>query len=296
VGKVITIEELPEYAPGKLMLDSLSVGSPDFRMRVFRYAPSDICVPPTDHFLIVVYRRGATSMNRRVSGAWKREQVGAGVASLLTRAEPSLWRWEDDIEVSHFYISPAFMTRIATEAFDCDVGAVELHDLLGVGDPTLIWISDQMAREVETGSLGGRLYYDALSLQATIHILRKYATLRLKAPCAHGHLRPAHIQLIEQYVEQNIARNITLEELAAICQCTPVQFARKFHAHYSMRPHAFVLQQKVEQACKHLRKDNLALKEIALLCGFADQSHLNRVFRQRLDCTPAEYRRAVSRR
>ena len=60
--KLVTIEELPQYAPGELKLDSSAVGRPDFRMRVFRYAPSDICVPPTEDFLIVIYRQGVTSM------------------------------------------------------------------------------------------------------------------------------------------------------------------------------------------------------------------------------------------
>jgi AraC family transcriptional regulator len=100
--KLVTIEELPQYAPGELTLDSSALGRPDFRMRVFRYAPSDICVPPSENFLIVIYRQGVTSMNRRVSGAWKQERVGRGIATLLTRAEPSHWRWQNDIEVSHF--------------------------------------------------------------------------------------------------------------------------------------------------------------------------------------------------
>ena len=47
------------------------------------------------------------------------------------------------------------------------------------------------------------------------------------------------------------------------------------------------------RSCQHLRRDRVALKEIALLAGFADQSHLNRVFRQHMNVTPAEYRRQV---
>jgi AraC family transcriptional regulator len=93
--------------------------------------------------------------------------------------------------------------------------------------------------------------------------------------------------MIEGYVEENISRNITLEELANICNCTPVQFARKFHVHYGMRPHAYVLGRKVERACQY----RLALKEIALLSGFSDQSHLNRMFRRHKNVTPAQYRR-----
>jgi AraC family transcriptional regulator len=118
--------------------------------------------------------------------------------------------------------------------------------------------------------------------------------VKFKMPSAQGHFRPAHARLIEDYIQQNISRNITLDELAAICNCTPIQFARKFHAHYGVRPHSFVQKQKVEQACRHLRRDNVALKEIALLSGFADQSHLNRVFRQHLNCTPAEYRKGAA--
>jgi hypothetical protein len=45
MGQFITVEELPRYAPGELVLDSPAVGKADFRLRVFRYAPSDIWVP-----------------------------------------------------------------------------------------------------------------------------------------------------------------------------------------------------------------------------------------------------------
>lgn len=295
MGQLITVEELPRYAPGELKLDSVAVGRDDFRLRVFRYAPSDIWVPPSENFLIVVYRNGTTSMNRRVTGAWKQDHVGRGVTTLLTRAEASNWRWAHDLEVSHFYIAPTLMAKTASEAFDRDAEAVELHDLLRIDDPVLTWISDQMIQEVASGGPGGRLCYDALALQASVHILRKYASVHFKMPCAQGRFRPAHARLIEDYIEQNIFRNITLEELANICNSTPVQFARKFQVHYGVRPHAYVLSRKVERACQHLRKDRLPLKEIALLSGFADQSHLNRVFRRHMNITPAEYRKHAYR-
>src|SRR6266705_4974558 len=137
MGQLITVEELPRYAPGELMLDSSAVGKADFRLRVFRYAPSDIWVPPSENFLIVNYREGATSMNRRVTGPWKQEHVGRGVTTLLTRAEPSNWVWRHDIEVSHFYISPALMMKTASEAFDRDAERVELHDLVRAEDQVL---------------------------------------------------------------------------------------------------------------------------------------------------------------
>ncbi len=296
MGQLITVEELPRYAPGEMKLDSAAVGRPDFRLRIFRYAPSDIWVPPAENFLIVIYRAGTTAMNRRVTGAWKQDQVGRGITTLMTRAESSNWHWKNDIEVSHFYISPSLMAKTASELFDRDAEAIELHDLLKIDDPALAWINDQMIQEVAAGGPGGRLCYDALALQARVHILRKYAAVQFKMPCAQGRFRPAHARLIEDYIEQNISRNITIEELANICNCTRIQFARKFHVHYGMRPHAYVLRRKIEQACQHLRKDRLALKEIALLSGFSDQSHLNRAFRRHMNVTPAEFRRQACAR
>jgi AraC family transcriptional regulator len=291
MGQFVTIEEVPRYAPGELMLDSSAVGKADFRLRVFRYKPSDIWVPPSENYLIVLYRGGTTSMSRRVTGDWKQDRVGRGITTLLTRAEASNWRWSHDIEVSHLYISPTLMAKTASEAFDRDAQCVELHDLLSVDDPILTWIGDQMVQEVAAGGPGGRLCYDGLALQASVHILRKYASVRFKLPSSQGRFRPAHARLIEDYIEQNISRNITLEELANICNCTPVQFARKFRVHYGMRPHAYVLTRKVERACQHLRRDRLALKEIALVSGFSDQSHLNRMFRRHKNTTPAQYRK-----
>jgi AraC family transcriptional regulator len=290
MGQLITVEEVPLYAPGQLMLDSSAVGKDDFRLRVFRYGPSDIWAPPTENHLIVLYREGTTSMSRRVRGGWKQGRVGRGITTLLTRAEASYWRWSQDIEVGHLYVSPTLMANTASDAFDRDAQSIELYDLLRVEDPVLAWIGDQMVREVAAGGPGGRLCYDALSLQASVHILRKYASVQFKLPSAQGHFRPIHARMIEDYIEQNISRNITLEELANICNCTPVQFARKFRVHYGMRPHAYVLARKVERACQHLRKDRLALKEVALLSGFSDQSHLNRMFRRYKNVTPARYR------
>jgi len=293
VGRLISVEELPQYAGGELRLDSLGAGCPGFRLRIFRYRPSDIVVPPGENFLVVVYRQGTTTMNRRLGGTWKREHVGAGISTLLTRAAASHWRWDDEIEVSHFYISPEFMLNTAREMFDREVSDLAFHDLLGAHDPVLDWINQRLTEEISTGAPGGRLCFDALALQAGVHLLRNYASVHFKPPRPQGRFGTAQARLIEDYIRHNLARNIALDELAGACNCTPAQFARKFRLHYRMRPHAFVQQRRVEKARQLMGRRTLALKEIALDCGFADQSHLTRVFRQWFGCTPGHYRDAV---
>jgi AraC family transcriptional regulator len=87
-------------------------------------------------------------------------------------------------------------------AFDRDAEAIEVHDPLRNEDPVLTWISDRMIHEVAEGGPGGRLCYDALALQASVHILRNLP--RCNSRCrARRDASAAHTRLIEDYVEQN---------------------------------------------------------------------------------------------
>jgi AraC family transcriptional regulator len=50
----------------------------------------------------------------------------------------------------------------------------------------------------------------------------------------------------------------------------------------------------VKRAKESLRGSNLPIVEIAVACGFADQSHLTRVFSKALGISPAAWRRQRS--
>ena len=68
-------------------------------------------------------------------------------------------------------------------------------------------------------------------------------------------------------------------------------FSRHFRETLGRAPHAFVIDRRVERAKRLLSQGDLAVKEVASSCGFADQAHLTRVFRCRLGTTPAQLRR-----
>jgi AraC-like DNA-binding protein len=59
---------------------------------------------------------------------------------------------------------------------------------------------------------------------------------------------------------------------------------------------AYVRELRIQAAARSLRECDATLAEIALASGFADQSHLSRVFRKAKGVTPMEYRRRASRR
>jgi len=86
--------------------------------------------------------------------------------------------------------------------------------------------------------------------------------------------------------------DVRLEELAAATGLSPWHLARAVTRHTGLPPHAHLL----EYRCRAAR-DRLAgpetLADIALAVGFADQSHLTRVFRARFGLPPGAWRKIV---
>jgi AraC-like DNA-binding protein len=64
-------------------------------------------------------------------------------------------------------------------------------------------------------------------------------------------------------------------------------FIRGFKKTTGKAPHQWILSQRVERARGLLMKTDMSLADVALACGFADQSHFTRVSPVRPDCRPA---------
>ena len=61
-----------------------------------------------------------------------------------------------------------------------------------------------------------------------------------------------------------------------------------------MPPHRWLLQRRIEKAKALLGDgDEVAIAEVALLCGFADQSHLTRFFTAAVGVSPRVWRRSI---
>jgi AraC family transcriptional regulator len=94
----------------------------------------------------------------------------------------------------------------------------------------------------------------------------------------------------------SFTRHVTLDQLANTCGVHPVHLARSFRHHYGCTIGEYIRELRVDFVCRRMRLSNAPLAEIALAAGFADQSHLTRLFKDRMGLTPSEYRRLVGLR
>ncbi len=96
---------------------------------------------------------------------------------------------------------------------------------------------------------------------------------------------------VRQYIDDVIAvdacmpAEITLDELAVISQYSKWQVTRDFRALYGTTPYRYVILKRLQKA-KTLLERGLPLVQVAICCGFTDQSHLHRHFKQCFGTTP----------
>jgi AraC family transcriptional regulator len=287
---LIVPDQLPKWVPGQLTVHSPEVGWDGVSVRGYRYAPSDVEVPPLRDYIIVAYRRGRTSMRRRIDGEWISEMIGPGDVSLLTRAAESHWVWPADIEVVHVYVTQDELATTCRQMYERDATDVELHDVVKADDPAIHRTAMLIAHEAAQGAAGSRLMVDSLSCQLSVHILRRHAHILFRDnPGADG-LSFSQERAVRNYVHERLQENISLDDLAGTVGLSRYHFARRFRQSTGTTPHEFVLQQRVERAKTLLHRTNTPLLDVACICGFADQSHMTREFRKRVGVTPGRYR------
>jgi transcriptional regulator of acetoin/glycerol metabolism len=125
------------------------------------------------------------------------------------------------------------------------------------------------------------------------HLLRDGGTAwRSGLAYRRGGLPPGALKRVQQYVEDHLAERVSIEQLAAIAELSVFHFARAFKQSQGTTPHSYLLHRRIVRAQGLLRETKSPLSEIALVSGFADQSHLARHFRERLGVSPAIFRRS----
>jgi AraC family transcriptional regulator len=287
MATIIMPSEVPEYVPGIVTAASDDLGWNGVLLRGYRYGALDVLVPPVRDFTIVSYCGGATFMERRCEGAWTKTHCAPGDVSLLTRSQRSHWHWTGEIDVSHVYLGENLVSGICAEVTDRCIADVRLQDVLKSHDPIVTAAVAAITREAQQRPLGSALYVEAVATQLVVHLLRIYASVTFREPSGKGRLSPAQVRRLTEYIDNKLHEQLNLETLAAVAGVGVWTFTRHFRASFGRTPHAYIVERRIDRARRLLAQSCLPIKEVASVCGFADQAHMTRVFQTHLHTTPA---------
>ncbi|HVR24536.1 MAG TPA: AraC family transcriptional regulator [Candidatus Polarisedimenticolia bacterium] len=94
-------------------------------------------------------------------------------------------------------------------------------------------------------------------------------------------------------MHQEFSDKIRMCDLADQAGVHPVHLARAFRRTERLTPGEYLQRLRVRAACRKLHDAEYPLAAIAMECGFADQSHLTRIFRKFTKTTPEQFRRTL---
>ena len=94
------------------------------------------------------------------------------------------------------------------------------------------------------------------------------------------------------FIDANLSSTLRISDLASNANLSHSHFARAFRRSFGESPHAYIVRMRVQRAQTMLLTSVAPLQQIALDCGFSDQSHLSRLFTRLVGEAPGAWRRA----
>jgi AraC family transcriptional regulator len=144
----------------------------------------------------------------------------------------------------------------------------------------------------------GQLHDPKHPVQGTLLEAASLLRLQIRPPFSgdardeRGRLLEWQARKVREYVDGHITGPVTVTDLCALVQRSEAHFFRLFKRTFGESPHSFVMRRRVEVATQYMLTSDASLCDIALQCGFADQAHLCKHFRQAVGQPPAAWRRA----
>ena len=162
-------------------------------------------------------------------------------------------------------------------------------------DPVIQGIGRGMLSEIDHQQPLSRLRVDTLGQDLAIQLLRRCCegagATGMGQLAPRGGLAPWQARLVTNFMQDQLAEEVSLSDLADLVGLSTAHFARAFRHSLGLPPHQWLIARRVELARTLLATTDDTVLEIALACGFSHGQHLARVFTRAFGVTPNAWRR-----
>ena len=135
-------------------------------------------------------------------------------------------------------------------------------------------LDDPLTAESEASLFIGRLIFDVF---------------KMSAPEPAPDKEHTEINIVKDFLDRHYGEPIQLDQLALLYGKSKFSLLREFKKSFQMTPHAYLLNKRINEAKQMLLKDK-SIARTAVDCGFFDQSHFIKTFRQYVGMNPADYK------
>ncbi len=136
-----------------------------------------------------------------------------------------------------------------------------------------------------------KIFLDHVLQALNSHFVCSYGGVRMSAPQFRGGLSSLQMRRATELLEAHLDGDIALQQVAEACELSVSHFSRAFKQTFRTPPYRWLIERRVDRARDLMTNSRLPLADIAIRCGFADQSALNRSFKRIYGVTPGIWRR-----
>jgi AraC family transcriptional regulator len=240
------------------------------------------------HSLVITDPKSCFQAERLLDGKFQHYAHGNGRIDVVPAFLSHRTNWDREVEFSTIAICPTLLDRTAQDLMQRDI---ELIPQFAIDDPVIQQLALAIKLEIQTGCMSGRLYGESLGTALAARLVRNYATSKPSPEFKANGLPRSQLERVIDYMKSNLTQDLSILDLATLTGMSESHFSRSFKRSVEIAPYQYLMQQRVERAKQLLKKQTIAISSIALDCGFANQTHLTKVFRQMTGMTPKAYQK-----
>lgn len=160
---------------------------------------------------------------------------------------------------------------------------------LGLHDPVIDGLGRALLPTLGHAEAASRLFVDHVLFALRAHIAHRCGAPVERRPLRGG-LASWQEHRAKAFIDGRLTDSISLADLARECSLSVAQFARAFKRTTGVPPHQFLTERRIQRARSLLLLTDLPLADVAIRCGFADQSHFTKAFRRVVGVSPGSFR------
>jgi AraC family transcriptional regulator len=254
--------------------------------------PAGECVGKKSSQHILVFQKTMVQCQfpNRGSGVSLSHVLKPGSITLMPSGEIPTRQYLTSSEVVFCAFEPNFVSEIMLAENDLAWCGADFGLQLNLMDSPTIKLIELLMQELSTGSASAKAYIKSLTYALTLRYLL-LASGRLGVEGNVHTLPQMTLKRVLKHIEDALATDISLSALAQEVGYSRGHFLNMFRRSMGVTPYQYLLRCRIDRARTLLRLGNLSLSEIAVACGFSNQSHLTNVFREHVGTTPGHYRR-----
>jgi AraC family transcriptional regulator len=275
-------------ADAEVLLSSLESGWNAAAASRFRLGRIDVRLPPLAVPAFGINYGEPFRLERTLRGRRTIASATPGHLAILPPDSPTRWVFDRQGDIVLVYLSPKVLAEAITQGAGRDARSAELVPRFLIRDLALERIAHLLLKEICEPGPDSCLSVDVLARELAEHLVAAHSN---RAPRAGGNhaVAPGALGRAREFMRGNLARSMSLQEIAGAAGVSAFHFARGFKRATGLPPHRYLTEQRLMEARALLHSPNLSIGGVAQAVGFT-HSHFTALFTRRMGMTPTRFR------